>query len=247
MQGISPLLERTQAGPSLCFSPCSHLYCAAPQPKFRAATSGCSTQSQVKAALLLPCLTQSRLQCHAAGKAAEGVLYCGESCQELLPDGFRRKSLSVTPFLRYTAFTHTFPESPLFGVHSPLLWEETARHPCLLQFLLLASNIRHPVFPIHYHAILPFFQEMEEGERAMGKWGERNIAREMMQWEHSPKSHGWCLGECYHISPLGSCKPYSLKLEHLQQLPEFLREAEEDYHSDTTTEAGYYGGWGMPY
>lgn len=65
-----------------------------------------------------------------------------------------------------------------------------------------------------------------------------------MQWEHSPKGHGQCLGECYHISPLGSCMPRGLilKLEHLQQLPELLREKEDDYHPDTATEAGSYGG-----
>lgn len=39
-------------------------------------------------------------------------------------------------------------------------------------------------------------------------------------------------------------EPYGLvlQLEHLQQLPELLRETEDDYHSDTATEAGSYGG-----
>jgi len=63
----------------------------------------------------------------------------------------------------------------------------------------------------------------------------------MVWWEHSPKGHR----QCYHISPLGSCMPHGLilELEHLQQLPELLRETEDNYHPDTATDAGSYGGF----
>lgn len=77
---------------------------------------------------------------------------CAESCwmsampwgklPELLPDGFRRKSLSVMSFLRYTAYMHTFLKTVCtpFLAPLPLCWEGTARHLYLPQFLLPACE-----------------------------------------------------------------------------------------------------------
>lgn len=41
--------------------------------------------------------------------------------------------------------------------------------------LLVSQESCFPNF--HYHPIVPFIQEVEEGDGEMGKWGERNIAR----------------------------------------------------------------------
>lgn len=60
-------------------------------------------------------------------------------------------------------------------------------------------------FPNSLSSHSPFYPNSGGRRWRHGKKGHRNITRQMMQWEHSSKGHGQCLGECYHISLLGSC------------------------------------------
>lgn len=78
--------------------------------------------------------------------------------------------LIYTPFLRVCGCTP-------FLVPLPLHWRGNARHPYLPQFLPPAceSGILFSLFAII--PILPLIQEVEEGDKEMGNWGERNIAR----------------------------------------------------------------------
>ena len=135
MQEISPLQERTQAGPVLCSTPCPHLYSPAPEPKFRAAASGCSRRSQVKTAASLLCLTQSMLQCHAAGKAAEEVVCCRKAarsfCQVASGERASQSHLSLDTLLICTPLLRLRMCMP-FLVPLPVCWEGTARHPYLV-------------------------------------------------------------------------------------------------------------------
>lgn len=104
--------------------------------------------------------------------------------------------LTRTPFL--TLYMCSFPRS----FASPL---GRGCKTCTYLSFAACLRVRHPIFPICYHPVLPFIQEVEEGDGEMGKCGERNIARQTRQWEHSPEGHRQCLSECSHISPLGSC------------------------------------------
>lgn len=74
--------------------------------------------------------------------------------------------LSLHTLLILTPFLRVHVHAP-FCVHLPLLWKGTARHPCLLQFLLPASKSG---ILFSQFTIIPFSLFSKKWRKVMEQW-----------------------------------------------------------------------------
>lgn len=203
MPGINPLQERTQAGPALCSSPCSHLYSPAPEPKLRAAALGCQytipSEGSCCAWPRAGCSATLRgkllKECYATGKAARSF------CQMASGEWASQSRLSLDTLLIHAPFLRLRVCTP-FPVPLPFRWEGTARHPYLPQFLPPAclSGILFSQFDITPFSLLP------------KKW--RKVMERWEKWERGTLSDKQGSGSAVQMG-MGSARVSATTFPHL--------------------------------